>query len=134
MQQLDSAAEALLIPPQLIALFIFQSIQLQMCGCCSFNRPTCVTCSAVAKCYSGDSFRRAIPCITETKFKYQILPIHFSLYSYERVCSPVFITGKGDLSSQTDGSCKKVWIWYKCRDGNPLRVSSSSWHSLSWCV
>lgn len=32
-QQLDSAGEALLIPSQLPLLFIFQSVQLIVCGC-----------------------------------------------------------------------------------------------------
>lgn len=67
----------------------------------------------------GYSFIRAIPCITETTFKYQILPIRFFL-SYRRgEHSTVFSTGQGDLSRQTDGTWEKVWIRYKCRNGNP---------------
>lgn len=67
----------------------------------------------------GYSSVRAAPCITETTFKYQILPIHFSLSNHREVHSTVFSAGQGDLSRQTDGTWEKVWITYKCRNGNP---------------
>lgn len=67
----------------------------------------------------GYSFIRAIPCITETTFKYQILPIRFSLSDRGGVHSTVFSAGQGDLSRQTDGTWEKAWIRYECRNGNP---------------
>lgn len=71
----------------------------------------------------GYSFTRAIPCITGTTFKYQILPIRFCLSNHGGVHSTVFSTGQGDFSRQTDGTWEKVWIRYKCRNGNPLETT-----------
>lgn len=102
-----------IFPLKFLCYSVSSLFNLQRVGAANSPSRMCNLLSGTQMLLWGHSFIRAIPCITETTFKYQILPIRFPSSVCGGVHSTVFKTGQGDGSRQTDGTQEKVWIWFR---------------------
>lgn len=80
----------------------------------------CVTCSAVPKCYSGDiasqeQYHASQGPYLNTKY----CPFISASPIMKECTAPCLAQARGISAGKQMGPEKKVWIRYKCRNGNP---------------